>query len=263
MSIPYGRRVRLSPPRKLIVDLMRTWRNVPTATVERRFKLFELEAQRRRMDSPTAWTVLFAKAFAMAAADAPELRRSYIRYPTTHLYEHPEAVAIVAVERDYQGEDVVLPLQMRGLLNRSTAELDLQLRNSRTAPVTEVDSFRRSLRLARMPWPLRGCLLNLAMHGSGRLRETHFGTFFVSSPASQGAGLLHLVCGTTAGIHYGLFDEAGNIEVRLTFDHRALDGAPAARALKTMEAVLCSDVLRELQGASVSRRATPALRLVA
>ena len=37
--------------------------------------------------------------------------------------------------------------------------------------------------------------------------------------------------GAVRYLHYGLFDAGGNLDVRLTFDHRVLDGAPMARAL--------------------------------
>jgi hypothetical protein len=254
MPVERGRRVRLSPARKLITDLMGVFREVPTVTAERTLALADLVARRRRMASPPAWTALFAKAFARVAADIPALRRSYIRYPWPHLYEHSQAVAVVAVEREYRGEEVVLFVHLRGLVGRSLQDLDRQLRHSLSAPLDRVGTFRRSLRLARFPWPLRGWLMRLGLHGSGRLREKHFGTFVVSSPAAQGAGLLHLISGTTAAVHYGLFDAAGNIDVRLTFDHRVLDGATAARALSRMEAVLNGEVLEEHGGSAAPVR---------
>ena len=52
----------------------------------------------------------------------------------------------------------------------------------------------------------------------------------------------------TASLHYGLFDDDGNLDVRLTFDHRVLDGAAAARCLVALEQTLLGDILAELQG---------------
>ena len=43
-----------------------------------------------------------------------------------------------------------------------------------------------------------------------------------------------------------MFDSAGNLDVRLTFDHRVLDGATAARTLVELERVLLGPVLTEL-----------------
>jgi pyruvate/2-oxoglutarate dehydrogenase complex dihydrolipoamide acyltransferase (E2) component len=48
-------------------------------------------------------------------------------------------------------------------------------------------------------------------------------------------------------VHYGLFDEANRLDMRITFDHRAIDGAPVARALTEMEEVLNHDILEEIQ----------------
>ena len=52
----------------------------------------------------------------------------------------------------------------------------------------------------------------------------------------------------TCTLHYGLFDTDGGLDVRLTFDHRVLDGAPAARALADLEGVLLNEVLAEVRG---------------
>ena len=41
------------------------------------------------------------------------------------------------------------------------------------------------------------------------------------------------------------FDPSGRLDVRLSFDHRVLDGATAANALGEMEAVLLGDIKNE------------------
>ena len=80
----------------------------------------------------------------------------------------------------------------------------------------------------------------------GRRRCHNFGTFGVTSVASQGAGLLQLCPLLTSTLHYGLFDDQGRIEVRLSWDHRVTDGVTMARALVDLEAVLNREVVREL-----------------
>jgi hypothetical protein len=85
-----------------------------------------------------------------------------------------------------------------------------------------------------------------ALNLSGRLRCHNFGTFGLSSVAAQGAGLLHLMPVSTSILHYGLFNEAGNLDVRLTWDHRVMDGAVAARILVDLERTLQGDILAEL-----------------
>ena len=41
---------------------------------------------------------MFARAFALVAARRPELRRSYLKFPWPHLYEHPVSVAGIITE---------------------------------------------------------------------------------------------------------------------------------------------------------------------
>jgi hypothetical protein len=50
----------------------------------------------------------------------------------------------------------------------------------------------------------------------------------------------------TSTLHYGLFDDCGNLPVRITFDHRVLDGAFVARGLVELEEVLQTTILEEL-----------------
>ena len=52
----------------------------------------------------------------------------------------------------------------------------------------------------------------------------------------------------TSTLHCGMFDDRGNLPMRMTFDHRALDGANAARALVELEKVLLGEILEEVQG---------------
>jgi hypothetical protein len=84
---------------------------------------------------------------------------------------------------------------------------------------------------------------------SGKLRAHNFGTFSVTSTASEGAGALALLPLHTATLHYGLFDDRGNLPARITFDHRVLDGAFVARGLVELEGVLQTTILEELRNA--------------
>jgi pyruvate/2-oxoglutarate dehydrogenase complex dihydrolipoamide acyltransferase (E2) component len=82
---------------------------------------------------------------------------------------------------------------------------------------------------------------------SGKVRARNYGTFALSSPAASGAGLTTIISPVALTLHYGMFDDDGRINMRLTFDHRAIDGAPAARALAGMEAALHAEILSELR----------------
>ena len=247
MSTATRRWRSLSAPRRLVVELMRASRGIPTVTAERRINLSQLIEARKNAAVRPAWSVIIAKAFAMVAATTPLLRTSYISFPWPHLCEHSEPVVGIALEREYQGEEAVFFTQIRRPHTLSLVELDVHLRHAKETPVESVASFRRSLDLARLPWPLRGWLMRFALHASGRWRERFFGTFGISSPAAAGAGMLHLISPLACALHYGLFDEQGRLDVRLTFDHRVLDGATAARALAALDGVLCNEILTEIR----------------
>ena len=47
------------------------------------------------------WPVVFAKAYALVAAGSPPLRRVYVKLPWPRLYELPQSVASIIIERDW------------------------------------------------------------------------------------------------------------------------------------------------------------------
>jgi hypothetical protein len=247
MSSTRGRWVPLSRSRRFVNELLRGCRGIPLVTAERRLELGELVQARQSWQPRPVWSALFIKAFAQVAAESPALRQSYIAFPWPHLYEHAAPVGTVVLEGDYRGEKIVFFTHVNKPHLRSLANLDAQLRRCKSEPVEKNSSFRRGLKLAGLPWPLRPWLMWFGLHGSGRLRRRFFGTFGLSSTASDGATLLSLMSALTATIHYGLFDSEGRLDMRLTFDHRVLDGATAARALVALENVLRGPILQELR----------------
>ncbi len=58
----------------------------------------------------------------------------------------------------------------------------------------------------------------------------------------------------TSTLHYGLFDERGRLEMRLSWDHRVMDGATVGRVLGDMESLLNREMVREVLQ---SQRALP------
>jgi hypothetical protein len=246
MAKEVGRSVPLSPFRRLVTDLMRFSQSVPAVTVERRMDLCALRAARQRCTPHPSWAVLIAKAVALVARSHPELRRSYLSFPWPHLYEHPYSIVALNVERDLGGEAVVVQCLIRRPDNRSLAELGGIVRHYQTAPVEGMRWYQRARVMSRLPWPLRPLVWWGTLNVFGRRRCHNFGTFGLSSVAAQGASLLHLIPLLTATLHYGLLDEAGNLDVRLTWDHRVLDGAAAARILVEVEQTLQGDILAEL-----------------
>ena len=56
---------------------MHAGRGMPVFIAERRLNLADVVAARRALADPPSWPALFAKAYSLAAAKMPELRRSY------------------------------------------------------------------------------------------------------------------------------------------------------------------------------------------
>jgi pyruvate/2-oxoglutarate dehydrogenase complex dihydrolipoamide acyltransferase (E2) component len=95
----------------------------------------------------------------------------------------------------------------------------------------------------------------VALNVFGKLRCHNFGTFTITSVASEGAGIVVLTPLLTSTLHYGLFDERGNLNMSITFDHRVTDGAVVARSLVDVEEVLLGEILQELQPLRVFKAA--------
>jgi hypothetical protein len=247
MSHPAGRNLPLSLPRRFVCDLLHFARKVPTVPVQRRMDLAAVAAVRRAAQPRPSWCAIFAKAFAIVAASQPELRRAYLPFPTPHLYEHPDNIASVAVERTWHGEDAVLFGYLRGPEKQGLLELDAHLRRWKEAPVESVGSFRRALRTSRWPRPLRRTLWWFGLNVSGPRRARHFGTFGVSVYSGLGAASLHPLSPLTTTLNYGVVDAAGGVDVRVIYDHRVLDGATVARALAELERVLHNEVVNEMR----------------
>ncbi|MFO0866400.1 MAG: hypothetical protein U0744_17440, partial [Gemmataceae bacterium] len=185
------------------------------------------------------------KAFAKVAYDVPELRRAYVKLPWTKLYEYPKSVANIAVEREHQGERGVF----FGRVNRPDAQplsaISERIRELQTAPVESLPEFRRALLVSRLPWVLRRMLWWFGLNLGGQ-RGHFFGTFALSVYSGLGAESLHPLSPVTTTLTYGVTDETGEVDVRLIYDHRVMDGATVARALVRLEEELTTSIVAEL-----------------
>lgn len=241
--------VPLSRPRRLICDLLHFASGVPTVPVQRRMRLAPVVAARRALAARPPWTAVFAKGLALVAAEFPELRRAYCKFPWPHLYEYPVSVAAVTVERDYRGERAVFTVRVKDPARRSVAEIASAIRTGTTTPVEEVKDFRRSLFVSGLPRPVRRLVWWVGLN-VGRQRANYFGTFGISVYSALGAESLHPLTPLTTTLNYGVFAPDGTLDVRLVYDHRVTDGATIARALARLEEVLNTTVRDELSAAS-------------
>jgi hypothetical protein len=242
-----GRSIPLSRPRRLVGDLLHFARQVPSVPVQRRVSVAAAADARRLATPRPSWCAVFTKAYARVAAETPELRRAFLKFPTPHLYEHPGSVATVAVERHHGDENAVLLASVKGPDLLSLAELDGRIRGFQSAPLAEVTPFRRALALAAWPTPLRRLAWWAGLNVSGRQRARYFGTFLVSVYSGLGAESLHPLTPLTTSLNYGVIDADGDVAVRIVYDHRVLDGATVARALAALGEVLNGEVVAELK----------------
>lgn len=251
-----GRRLALSLPRRWIADLMRISRGMPVASVEREFQLGDLVELRQRVQPTPSWLSLFIKAFALTAQQQPIMRRSYQSWPWPHLFEADFSIASVAVSRDVEGEPAVLFGLLNGPENQSLRQISQHLQDFKTRPLEEIHSFRQLLRISSYPGWLRRLFWSYGYYWSGRKRANTFGTFGVSVLGSSGVTLLDLVFPVATTFTLGPIRDTGQVLVRYFFDHRVLDGATAAEALRSTERHLQQQIRQELVQL-LAERATP------
>ncbi|HKB40515.1 MAG TPA: hypothetical protein VKD72_29085 [Gemmataceae bacterium] len=245
--MPSGRYIPLSPPRRMVCDLLEFAMQVPTIPVQRRMNLAPVLAARAQAVPRPSWVSCFIKAYAVVCQERPELRRAYLEFPWPHLYEHPINVASVAVEREYKGETVVFISRLRQPDAMSLKDVDDRLRYYKESPIEEVGVFKRALLISRLPKPLRHLCWWVALNFAGRKRARWVGTYGVSIYSSLGAASLHPHSVLTTTLNYGVIEADGTVDVRLIYDHRVMDGSTVARALVHLEEVLNTQIAEELR----------------
>lgn len=242
-----GRFIRLSLPRQYIIDLLHFSQKIPSIPVQRTMNVSKTLIARKRLEKPPSWVVIVAKAYAIVCQEFPSLRRSYLALPWAHLYQHPSSLASIAIEKQIDGESAVGFLRVGDLIENSLVNLDACLRRAREEPIENLRSYRLAKQMYWFPTLLRRTLWWIGLNGSGYYRARHFGTFGVSVYASLGAESLHPLSPLTSTLNYGAIDPEGNVNVRLVYDHRVLDGATVARALARLEEVLANESVAELE----------------
>lgn len=245
MSQPTGKYHSVSYFRRLVTDLVQFAATVPSATIERRMNLSRLIAARQACTPSPSWSAILMKAYALVAARTPELRTSYLKFPWPRFYEHAINIATLNMDRQLTDERVVLQVHIPSPETRTLRQLDVLIRDYQQQPVENIPEYRTAVRMSHVPWPIRQWLWWGALYVFGSTRCHRFGTFSISSVGSQGSGILHLSTLLTSTLHYGMFDSAGSMAVRVSFDHRVLDGATVAGALEEMETVLLGEMLQE------------------
>jgi hypothetical protein len=242
-----GRKLPLSLPRRLAGDLVHLARQGASVPLERRLELASLAAARQAAQPQPSWAAVFLKAYSLVVAARPELRRSYLSFPTPHLYEHPLGVAGVTVERRFGDEDAVFFGQLASPESLSLLDLDDRLRRFQEEPLERLGCFRRSLRLGRLPQSLRRLVWWFNLNVSGPRRVQCLGTHGFSVSEDGVTVALHPLSPRTSTLSYGPIGADGSAHVRLVYDPRVLEQGTATRCLDDLERTLQGDVLNEVR----------------
>jgi hypothetical protein len=237
---------KISTPRRLVADLMHASVRVPFVSLTRPVNLRPLVEARTQAAHPPGWAAIFVKAFALVAREQPILRTLYVKLPWPGLYELPRSVAMIAIARQVDGEDCVLPQRVTAPDEIPLAEVDALIRQAKEAPVAEVPAFRKMLAVTRLPLPLRRLLWAMGL-GFGRQRAKFFGSFGVTSVAAYGPGELHALSPGPFVLSYGVVRPDQTLDVVLRWDHRVTDAAPMAKALTRLEQVLNAEIAAEIR----------------
>jgi hypothetical protein len=238
--------IRLSVPRRMVIDLLYFASKIPTVPVQKRMSIAALIEARNACREKPRWTAIFTKAYALTARDFPELRRAYCKLPWPHLYEYPTSNANLIIERDYEGEPALFSVAIKDTARQSLPDISRVLHHGATAPAESIKDFRRSMQFARLPRPLRRAAWWVCLN-FGRQRANYFGTFGLSVYSALNAESLHPISPLTTLLNYGVMDADGHLVVRIIYDHRVMNGATVARALGRLEEILNTVVLEEVR----------------
>jgi len=241
-----GRAIRLSKTRRNIVDLLHFARKVPSLPVQRRMQLAAVVEARRACAKRPQWSAIFIKAYAMVCKEMPALRRAYVKFPWPQLYEFPIPTATLILEREYEGEPGLFSLLVRKPADTPLARLAEAIEAARSTPVEKIKDFRRMLMVAGLPRPLRRLIWWIGLN-IGRQRGNYYGTFGLSVYSALSVESLHPLSPLTSVVNYGPIDANGEVNVRIIYDHRVLDGATVGRALVRLEEILNGPVVDELR----------------
>lgn len=245
-----GRWLKIPPSRSLVRDVLHLQRAVPSYAHDRIFRLADLARCRHECAQKISWPVLFIKAYAQMASEHPVLRQCYMPLPWSHLYEHPDQIATLAMHRRHNDQDWLLWGRFSNPQEQSLCALQEKLDQYRQQPVPEI--FRRQYRLAHFFTPFRRLAWWLTYHLSGHKRCKRLGTYFLTTISGAGAEIQEPPCLHTSGFTYGPLDDSGACRVTITYDHRLMDGHHVARMLSEFEQRMQSTVMEELNQLSTA-----------
>ena len=216
------------------------------AAAERHIRVKALAEARRKAEKPPSWNAIIVKSLALAFRERPEFRRCYMPYPWPHLYESPESVASIVIDREYLGEPATFLCPMVRPDERSLHEIGRKVQQWKNDPVESHVALRRLVRNAKPPWPIRRMLWAIGLYASGRLRARTFGTYAVNSLAGWRGRMLSFQSPLSSTWYYGIVESNGTMLLQIAGDHRVFDGVHTGKAIGVLEAILNGPMIEEV-----------------
>lgn len=242
-----GIRIQLSNGRRLVEDVIDIAQRIPAVGLSGDFDVTEVSRLRRLTRPKLSWNVLYMKAYALAATRIPQLNQLYVRFPWPHLYQHDSIVCMMTVSREYRGEERLFFARFNNPQNHSLQQLQEQYQHFMEAPVESIRQFRHQIRFARFPRFLRRIGWGVMFDWWPAKRASQIGTIGMSFSGYRGVyGNRHLGPMTSI-LGVDPIPRKGTARLVLTFDHRVLDGIPAARTLESIQQQLDQRICQELQ----------------
>ncbi|MBX9669052.1 MAG: 2-oxo acid dehydrogenase subunit E2 [Candidatus Obscuribacterales bacterium] len=201
----------------------------------------DLRAQLKEHGYRTTVTAILLKAIAVAQRSHPESRTT--RLPWGKLVTFRDIVAGFTVERYIGSQPAVFFGAIENADTKPITEIARELKAYSEAELSEVNHLDIQNRFNNMPWLFRRFILFIGRRYPAIRLKYMNATFGLSTLGKFGVKILVPPCVTTSTFGVGAVEDRavvrdGKIVIRpmmtivLNFDHRVIDGAPAARFLK-------------------------------
>lgn len=161
-----------------------------------------------------------------------------------------EVDVATTIEREQEGQKVVIPLIIRAANQKTVPEIHQEIRAAQAASINQADTFRLMQWYLRLPRLVRRFFF-LVLGRSPHLMKKYGGTVMVTAVGMFGDGggwgiplIGHPLTITLGGIAQKPALIEGSLETRehlcltISFDHDLIDGAPATRFSKCFKQLI-------------------------
>ena len=201
-------------------------------------------------------TAFLLKAIAIAQRAHPDTRTAMLPFGRTVVFN--DIVAGFTVERFIGSQPTLFFGAIQEPDTKSISDISEELRAHAEQPIEKVWGMNLQDRFTKMPWFLRRLILWIGLQNPAIRLKCLGATFGLSSLGKFGLTAMIPPCVSTSTFGVGSIEKRpvvreGKIEVRkmmtltLNFDHRIMDGAPAARFLNDVQKLLEGGLEKYLQ----------------